>query len=578
MLNLTRLKLPHNEVSPHKRIEIKIKRPALKLNTTLQKVVKRPSISEYSTPKYVSTSFQNKPPITSRKVSEVPKLLFTKINHVGDSIQLSSNRSRRHKYTLSENFTNPQPSFQSSTSRPSDSKLTKHIYSPHRIIESISSTESLSKSYSSRKPIDEDRKLAWKMTKLPASPASVLKLFMHKMSHFEQAEILGYSEIYYLGLCLDRKEPIKSQVFDDDRGDYKIMIGDQISYRYEIVQVLGRGSFGQVVKAIDHKTKQEVALKVIRNKSRFHEQALVEVKILKYLKEKDPNDQHCVVHLIDHFSFRKHMCITFELLNMNLYEFLKLNSFQGLSPSLIKRFASQLLEALALLNRHKVIHCDLKPENILLKSEKHSALKVIDFGSSCFYEQRIYTYIQSRFYRAPEIILGIPYNTSIDMWSFGCILIELFTGYPIFPGESEAEQIQCIMEVLGLPPASVLERATRKRLFFDGDHPKITPNSRGKVRFPGKKPLKDLLRKADTSFFMIVSACLEWDPLKRITPEEAKEHEWFSDSPKLNKSNSRGGSAQPHQGLTPRHIKKSSEVPTKATMHRSTKRSVNYFK
>ena len=86
MLNLTRLKLPHNEVSPHKRIEIKIKRPALKLNTTLQKVVKRPSISEYSTPKYVSTSFQNKPPITSRKVSEVPKLLFTKINHVGDSI------------------------------------------------------------------------------------------------------------------------------------------------------------------------------------------------------------------------------------------------------------------------------------------------------------------------------------------------------------------------------------------------------------------------------------------------------------------------------------------------------------
>jgi serine/threonine protein kinase len=415
------------------------------------------------------------------------------------------------------------------------------------------------------------------MTKLPASPATVLKLFMHRMSNFEQAEILGYAEIYYLGLVVERKEQVKSQVFDDDRGDYKIIIGDHVSYRYEILQVLGRGSFGQVVKAFDHKSKQELALKIIRNKSRFHEQALIEVKILKYLKERDPNDHHCIVHLSDYFSFRKHMCITFELLSMNLYEFLKLNSFQGLSPSLIKRFASQMLEALVLLNKHKVIHCDLKPENILLKSEKHSSLKVIDFGSSCFYEQRIYTYIQSRFYRAPEIILGISYNTSIDMWSFGCILVELFTGYPVFPGESEAEQIQCMMEVLGLPPSSLLDRATRKKLFFDGDHPKITPNSRGKVRFPGKKPLKDLLRKADSLFLQLVMACLEWDPSRRLTPEEAKEHEWFSDSPKLNKSSSRGGSAQPHQGLTPRHIKKTSEVLVKATVHRSHKRSVNFL-
>ena len=576
MLNLTRLKLPQNEISPHKRIEIKLKRPTLKLNTTLQKVAQRPSISDYSTPKYVSTSFQAKVPVTSRKVSEVPKLLFTKINHESDKSQLSSNRSHRHKYTLSDNLSNLHVSFQCSTSRPSDSKLSKQIYSPHRIIESISSTESLSKSYSSRRTIDEDRRLTWKMTKLPASPATVLKLFMHKMSNFEQAEVLGYSEVYYLGLCLDRSEPIKTQVFDDDQGNYKIIVGDHVAYRYEIIQVLGKGSFGQVVKVIDHKTKQEVALKVIKSKSRFQEQALVEVKILKYLKEKDMNGQHCIVHLGEYFSFRKHMCITFELLSMNLYEFLKLNSFQGLSPSLIRRFASQLLEALSLLNRHKVIHCDLKPENILLMSEKHSALKVIDFGSSCFYEQRIYTYIQSRFYRAPEIILGIPYSTSIDMWSFGCILVELFTGYPIFPGESEAEQIQCMMEALGVPPASLLERATRKRLFFDGDHPKITPNSRGKVRFPGKKPLKDILRKADTSFLMIVSACLEWDPLKRLTPEEAKKNEWFLDFPTLNKSNSRGGSAQPHQGLTPRHIKKSSEVIVKPTLHRSNKRSINF--
>ena len=87
----------------------------------------------------------------------------------------------------------------------------------------------------------------------------------------------------------------------------------------------------------------------------------------------------------------------------------------------------------------QIIHCDLKPENIILKEKNKSGIKVIDFGSSCFRSKRIYTYIQSRFYRAPEIILGLPYDHGIDMWSFGCILAELYTGYPLFPGENEFE-------------------------------------------------------------------------------------------------------------------------------------------
>ena len=106
-----------------------------------------------------------------------------------------------------------------------------------------------------------------------------------------------------------------------------------------------------------------------------------------------------------------------------------------------------------------IIHCDLKPENILLKSPDKSGIKIIDFGSSCFSDQKIYSYIQSRFYRAPEIITGIPYTTGIDMWSFGCILIELYTGIPIFPGESEKEQLSLIMQVFGKPPLHILENA-----------------------------------------------------------------------------------------------------------------------
>jgi dual specificity tyrosine-phosphorylation-regulated kinase 2/3/4 len=97
-----------------------------------------------------------------------------------------------------------------------------------------------------------------------------------------------------------------------------------------------------------------------------------------------------------------------------------------------------------------------------LRHHEKSGIKIIDFGSSCFSDERIYTYIQSRFYRAPEIMLGIPFTTAIDMWSLGCILIELYTGIPIFPGESESEQLSLLMEVIGLPDMELLEVSSRR--------------------------------------------------------------------------------------------------------------------
>jgi len=147
----------------------------------------------------------------------------------------------------------------------------------------------------------------------------------------------------------------------------------------------------------------------------------------------------------------------FELLSINLYDFIKDNNFRGLSLSLIRKFAVQILQSLHVLREFSIIHCDLKPENILLKQPNKTGIKLIDFGSSCFSDEKIYTYIQSRFYRAPEIMLAIAYTTAIDIWSFGCILAELYTGFPIFPGESEPEQMALIMEVNGLPPKDMLE-------------------------------------------------------------------------------------------------------------------------
>jgi len=213
-----------------------------------------------------------------------------------------------------------------------------------------------------------------------------------------------------------------------------------------------------------------------------------------------------VIHVEDYFSFRKHVCIIFELLSNSLYELLKTNSFKGLSPRLVNRFGIQILIALKFTKSLNILHCDLKPENILLKKADKSGIKVIDFGSSCFFEERVYTYIQSRFYRAPEIILGIPYTTAIDMWSFGCILVELLMGKPLFPGESEAEQLQLIMEFLGVPPIEILNKATKRKIFFDSNNnPRMLPNSKGKVRYPGTKALNQHLSINDSHFLELVT-------------------------------------------------------------------------
>ncbi|XP_070928437.1 dual specificity tyrosine-phosphorylation-regulated kinase 4 isoform X6 [Macaca nemestrina] len=377
-----------------------------------------------------------------------------------------------------------------------------------------------------------------KKHKVPLTAAEALKLFKNQLSPYEQSEILGYTELWFLGLEAKKldlaPEKFSKTSFDDEQGSYLKVLHDHIAYRYEVLEMIGKGSFGQVAKCLDHKNNELVALKIIRNKKRFHQQALVELKILEALRKKDKDNTSNVVHMKDFFYFRNHFCITFELLGINLYELMKNNNFQGFSLSIVRRFTLSVLKCLQMLSVEKIIHCDLKPENIVLYQKGQVSVKVIDFGSSCYEHQKVYTYIQSRFYRSPEVILGHPYDMAIDMWSLGCIMAELYTGYPLFPGENEVEQLACIMEVLGLPPAGFIETASRRQTFFDSKgFPKNITNNRGKKRYPDSKDLTMVLKTYDTSFLDFLRRCLVWEPSLRMTPDQALKHAWIHQSRNL---------------------------------------------
>lgn len=213
-----------------------------------------------------------------------------------------------------------------------------------------------------------------------ATPEQVMKLYINKLTPYEHHEIFNYPEIYFIGANAKKRPGIIGNPnncdYDNDQGSYIHIPHDHVAYQYEVLKVIGKGSFGQVVKAYDHKKHMHVALKMVRNEKRFHRQAQEEVRILEHLRKQDKDNTMNIIHMLDYFTFRNHMCITFELLSINLYELIKKNKFKGFSLQLVRKFSHSLLQCLDALNRNKIIHCDMKPENVLLKQQGRSGLKV----------------------------------------------------------------------------------------------------------------------------------------------------------------------------------------------------------
>ncbi|KAJ9463398.1 Serine/threonine-protein kinase minibrain [Diplonema papillatum] len=385
----------------------------------------------------------------------------------------------------------------------------------------------------------------------PAAP----RLPKQKPSYKLSVELLAtYKNINDMFYAKKRKESaakrsgngkIFNEGFDDDGGNYVVQIGEEIAQRYIVQDILGKGSFGVVVKAHDHRRDENVALKVIKNKPQFTQQAKVEIDILSKLVHASKED-HNIVVLKKFFTWKNHLCLVFELLSFNLYDLIKYTKFCGVSLTLIRKFAYQILRTLEFLAHPtlQIIHCDLKPENILLKNPKRSGIKVVDFGSSCYLTKRMFKYIQSRFYRAPEVILGLQYTCAIDMWSLGCILVEMHTGFPVFDGKDEADQLLKMHGALGALPPSLVAMGSpkKKQLFFVESEGQLVLKQIHQGARVSHKPLADTLgaekggphgRRTGQPghspqdyerFIDLINGMLTYDPVQRISPMEALQH------------------------------------------------------
>uniref|UniRef100_A0A1A8E4W0 non-specific serine/threonine protein kinase n=4 Tax=Nothobranchius TaxID=28779 RepID=A0A1A8E4W0_NOTKA len=254
-------------------------------------------------------------------------------------------------------------------------------------------------------------------------------------------------------------------------GDYQVVQHEvlcSMKNTYEVLDFLGRGTFGQVVKCWKRGTGEVVAVKILKNHPSYARQGQIEVGILARLSGENA-DEHNLVRAFECFQHRSHTCLVFEMLEQNLYDFLKQSKFSPLPLKVIRPILQQVATALKKLKSMGLIHADLKPENIMLVDPVRQPyrVKVIDFGSASHVSKAVCsTYLQSRYYRAPEIILGLQFCEAIDMWSLGCVMAELFLGWPLYPGALEYDQIRYISQTQGLPGEHLLNVGTKTARFF----------------------------------------------------------------------------------------------------------------
>uniref|UniRef100_A0A7R9VL20 Protein kinase domain-containing protein n=1 Tax=Chlamydomonas euryale TaxID=1486919 RepID=A0A7R9VL20_9CHLO len=342
---------------------------------------------------------------------------------------------------------------------------------------------------------------------------------------------------------------------DDKDGHYSFNVGDNLSSRYKILSKIGEGTFGRVLECWDRKHKDYVAIKIVRNIDKYRHAAMIELEVLNTLERNNMDGtKHCV-SLCDWFDYRGHVCMVFQRLGPSLFDFLRRNNYRPFPIDLVQQFSKQLLEAVQYMHELNLVHTDLKPENILLVSLESmrgsssvgtssvpgsSAIKVIDFGSATFEDQYHSNIVSTRHYRAPEVILGQGWSYPCDMWSVGCILVELITGDALFQTHENMEHLAMMEAVLGSIPESIALRAAKvfPKYFQSGrlNWPEAAASKKSVKVVKRMVPLdKLILEQGDMSSWPhvgvlvdLVTQLLQYDPAKRMTASQALCHPFFS--------------------------------------------------
>lgn len=288
---------------------------------------------------------------------------------------------------------------------------------------------------------------------------------------------------------------------DDEDGHYIIKTNDVFANRFIIQKLLGQGTFGKVVACYDKINRETVAIKIIRNIAKYRDAARIELRVLTTLKKFDNENRNHCIHLRECLDYRGHICIVTDLLKISLYDFLENNKFIPYPGSHIQAISKQLVRSVTYFHDLNLIHTDLKPENILLhddsfqrkqlrsntivasymnlnlsndkrrpdKPPKYSKIlnnpliQIIDFGSAIFDDEYHSSIVCTRHYRAPEIVLGVGWSFPCDMWSIGCILVELVIGEPVFRTHDNLEHLAMIEKVVGAPIDKEMVRKSKSK-------------------------------------------------------------------------------------------------------------------
>jgi serine/threonine-protein kinase PRP4 len=343
--------------------------------------------------------------------------------------------------------------------------------------------------------------------------------------------------------------------WNDAEGYYKAKIGEVMAERYLVTEdKCGQGVFSNVVKAKDqHKQNELVAIKIMRCNDMMRAAAEKEIEVLERLNAADKANKRNVIRLLRYFTYRGHLCLVFECMWDNLRVALKkYTKDKGMSLRAVRAYTKQLLVALQHIHRCGVIHADIKPDNILI-SAGHNITKICDLGSAVeLTEIEPTPYLVSRFYRAPEIVLGAKYGPQSDTFALGATLCEIFTGKILFPGRSNNDMLRHFMELKGKPPKQFIKSGMTWKQHFDEnldfqfvDSDKVTRKK--KVRTitdcSAKRSIADLIMarvgpekqkssdaedqlyvKKAKQFADLINQMTMLDPEKRATPEDLLKH------------------------------------------------------